>query len=113
MRTPAGTECLFYYQDFHRGRARQECRLIDRTPGGGIYSPDLCTNCRVPRIVNANACPNMILEARVATGFLGFRKRVKITATCTRSLEPVAEPEIGCGLCHQAFPPIIDPEAQT
>ncbi len=113
MRTPAGAECPFYYADFHRGRTLQECRLIERTPDGGTYTPDLCTHCRAPRITSANACPNMILEAHVTSLILGFRKRVKISATCTRSLEAVAEPEIGCGLCHQDFPQIIDPEGKA
>src|SRR5688572_8219728 len=27
MRTPAGKECDFYYEDFHRGRELQECRI--------------------------------------------------------------------------------------
>ena len=30
MRTPAGTECPYYYADYYRGRSKQECRLIDR-----------------------------------------------------------------------------------
>ncbi len=28
MINPAGQECRFYYQDFHRGRSEQECRLV-------------------------------------------------------------------------------------
>ena len=34
MRTPAGSQCPYYFEDFHRGRNRQECRLIDQTPRG-------------------------------------------------------------------------------
>jgi hypothetical protein len=104
MRTPAGTECPYYYEDFHRGRSRQECRLIASTPGGGTYAPDLCAKCRVPRIILANACPYMVLEARVVSGLLGLRRRVEITASCTRSGEIVHEPEVGCGQCHLDFP---------
>ncbi|NIM92483.1 MAG: hypothetical protein GTO18_02050 [Anaerolineales bacterium] len=106
MQTPAGTECPYYYADYFRGRNKQTCRLIEQTPNGGMWSPDLCSRCRVPRIVLANACPNMVLEARAKSGFLGIGKNVEITATCTRSLEKVKEPEIGCGLCHEPFPPI-------
>jgi hypothetical protein len=106
MRTPAGTECPFYYQDFHRGRSVQECRLIERTPDGGRYTPDLCARCRIPRIVLANACPNMVLEARARSAFFGLIKRVDVSATCTRSLETVEVPEIGCGQCHLNFPEI-------
>ena len=32
MRTPAGKECRFYYQDYNRGRNVQECRLIKANP---------------------------------------------------------------------------------
>ena len=28
MRTPAGTECKFFYANYFRGRNQQECRLI-------------------------------------------------------------------------------------
>jgi hypothetical protein len=104
MRTPAGTECPYYYADFHRGREKQTCRLIERTPAGGQWTPDLCSRCTVPRITLANACPNMVLEARVKRGFLGFGKGVEVSAHCLRSLQDVAEPEIGCGQCHLDLP---------
>ncbi len=104
MRTPAGSECPYYYEDFHRGRNRQECRLIERTPHGGVYSPDLCMHCRVPRIVLANACPTMVLEARVVSRFFGLRHRVDVSAYCTRTLKAVEVPEIGCGHCHELLP---------
>jgi hypothetical protein len=100
MLTPAGTECPFYYADFHRGREKQACRLIERTPDGGNWTTDLCGRCSVPRIMLANACPNMVLEARVKSGFLGLGRGVEVSAHCLRSLQEVAEPEIGCGQCH-------------
>jgi hypothetical protein len=112
MRTPAGTECPFYYEDFHRGRDHQECRLIERTPGGGKYTPELCARCRVPRILQANACEHMVLEARVSAGFLGFRRRVELSAFCTRSMQDVEVPEVGCPMCHVDLPYItLPPEA--
>ena len=104
MRTPAGSECPYYYQDFHRGHNRQECRLIDATPDGGTYTPDLCTNCPVPRIVLANACPNMILEGRVKSLLLGLRKNVDVSVFCRRTERTGFQPEIGCGECHLEFP---------
>jgi len=113
MITPAGTECPYYYQDFHRGRARQECRLIDKNPAGGRYSPDLCGRCDVPRIVLANACKNMVLEAQVSRRLLGLGRKVKVSAYCTRSLKSVDEPEIGCGQCHLEFPAFtVAPDAE-
>jgi hypothetical protein len=100
MRTPVGTECSFYYADFHRGRQRQECRLVGRSPRGGQWAPDLCARCRVPGIRQANACPTLVLEAQVQPGVLGLGRGIRIRARCTKSGGPVAEPEIGCGLCH-------------
>jgi hypothetical protein len=113
MITPAGSDCPFYYQDFHRGRNRQECRLIEKTPDGGRYTPDLCSRCPVPRIVLANACKHMVLEARASRGILGLGRRVNVTAYCTRSHEDVKEPEIGCGQCHLDFPTFeISPDSE-
>ena len=113
MITPAGTECPHYYEDFHRGRARQECRLIERTPNGGTYTPDLCSGCRVPAIARANACTNLVLEGRVTSKWLGLRRSVDVSAFCVKSGETVAEPEIGCGLCHEEFTQIsLSPEEE-
>jgi hypothetical protein len=109
LRTPAGTECPFYYADFHRGQNRQECRLIDRNPNGGTWSPDLCVKCSIPRILRSNGCPNLVLEARAQKGLLGMGRRVEIRASCTQSGGPVTEPEVGCGQCH--VPPTFPPQA--
>ena len=109
MRTPAGSECPFYYADFHRGRQRQECRLVARTDGGGRWTPDLCARCRVPSIQLANACPNLVLEARAQAGLLGLGRGVRVSATCTKSGGIVAAPEVGCGLCHTL--PTLGPES--
>ena len=110
MRTPAGTECPFYFEDFHRGRERQECRLIDRTPHSGQWEPSLCQKCPVPGIVRANACPHMVLELRVKSRLLGLGKQLEVSAMCTRSLEDVEEPHIGCGSCHIDIPEIEMPD---
>lgn len=103
MRTPAGTECPFYYEDFFRGLQKQECRLL---PPAALHawSPDLCARCRVPRIVLANACPHLVLEGRVVSGPLGIGRHMQITASCTQTLTAVSEPEIGCGHCHEFNP---------
>jgi hypothetical protein len=109
MRTPAGSECPYYFEDFQRGRQRQECRLIAQNPNSRPWKPELCRTCRVPRIVMANACPHLVLRARVDAGFLGLAPRVTVEADCLLSLTSVAEPEIGCGRCHEAFEPPVAP----
>lgn len=100
MRTPAGFECEFYHADYFRGRSVQECRLIGRNPRSPKWSPGLCAGCPVPRILQANACPHLVLEAAVARSFFGLRQTVQVGARCTRSRQNVARPEVGCGQCH-------------
>jgi hypothetical protein len=100
MRTPAGTECKFYYEDFNRGREVQECRLIDRNPASESWSADLCRSCPVPAILRANACPNMVLDARVRRRWL-FIRQVEISAYCRLVEQQVSEPMVGCGHCHE------------
>jgi hypothetical protein len=100
VRTPFGQECRYYYADFHRGRTTQECRLVDQSPSRAAWFSDLCRDCPVPGILRANGCPHLRLEAQVSRGFLGFGRRVVVTASCTRSGSLVAEPQVGCGQCH-------------
>jgi hypothetical protein len=99
MRTPAGAECRFYYEDFNRGRAIQECRLIARNPASRPWRPRLCKSCPVPAILMANGCPNMALEGSVGSRWL-ILQQVKVSAYCTLADEPVADPMVGCGRCH-------------
>ena len=104
MRTPFGQECRYYYQDFHRGRSQQECRLVEQAPDSETWQPELCRDCPVPGILRANGCPHLRLHGRVVKGFLGFGRRMTVTATCVRSDGPVAEPHVGCGQCHVDSP---------
>lgn len=69
--------------------------------------PDLCARCPVPRVVLANACPHMVLEARARAGILGFGRRVEVTASCTQSLETGFAPEVGCTQCHQDLQDVV------
>ena len=109
MRTPAGTECPHYFEDFARGRQRQECRLIAQDPRSAAWRPEDCRDCRVPRLILANACPQLVLHATIVPGVLGLGRRVDVRAECLLSLGDVAEPEIGCGRCHEAFRPEVGP----
>ena len=105
MRTPAGTECPYYHEDFFRGRSTQECRLIARNPRSGPWHPKLCSRCEVSAIRRANACPEMVLEAQVVRRWLGLVHRVEVYAVCTEYQVEVKNPYVGCGHCH--------PEATT
>lgn len=100
MRTPDGRECRFYYEDFHRGRSIQTCRLLEQTASARLWQPRLCATCPAPAILRANACPNMKLSAQVGRRWLVMRQ-VRVSAFCTLSQAPVAEPMVGCGRCHE------------
>ncbi|MFN2289980.1 MAG: hypothetical protein ACK2UC_02195 [Anaerolineae bacterium] len=101
MITPAGTECRYYYEDYYRGREKQECRLIARNPRSEPWRPELCKACPVPGILRANASPNLVLEARVEKGFLGLRRRVVVDAVCSKHLIEIKDPHVGCRLCNE------------
>jgi len=105
MRTPAGVECRYYYADFHRGRDRQECRLIGQSRDSEPWTPDFCAKCPVPGILRANGCPDMLLEARVVKR-LGLIRRLEVRAYCTYKVCDVPEPMIGCGECHRDRPQV-------
>ena len=101
MRTPAGTECPHYYEDFHRGRNQQECRLILANPESPPWRPSDCFRCPVPSILRANGSPDLILTARVRSGLLGFRRALEVTAWCRRHDRTVKDPYVGCSLCAE------------
>lgn len=91
--------CDFFFEDYFRGREKQECRLLERSRGPhGQWNIGLCRTCPVPKILQANRCPNIVLEARIETRL--FRRRVQVAAFCTHSMREVEQPMIGCGECH-------------
>lgn len=100
MRTPAGKECRYFYGDYYRGRAREECRLLEAAPRPQRWTPDLCFSCPVPDLLRANACEHLILEGNVARPFPFLRRQVTLQAYCRKTLRDVPEPHVGCGECH-------------
>ncbi len=104
MRTPAGKECRFYYQNFHRGRSEQECRLIQNNPRSPAWRPKDCFECPVPDILRANSSPDLVLEGTVKKGLFGVNRHVEVKAFCSRHLVDVEQPEVGCPLCAKERP---------
>jgi hypothetical protein len=104
MRTPYGAECKFYYADFNRGRNLQECRL----PGSDSdrWTPDVCRTCPVPKILQANACNHLTLTGKIERNLfgLGLTRKMTVAASCRKATNPVTEPAIGCGHCHEDLP---------
>lgn len=99
MITPAGRECRYYYEDFHRGRSTQECRLILANPRSPPWRPDVCFHCPVPDIIEAPGAENLALEGTVERRWLGLRQRVVVSAVCTQHLQELPEPHRGCPAC--------------
>lgn len=99
MRTPAGTDCRYYYEDFHRGRETQECRLVKGNPRSPTWSPDMCERCPVPEILRANGSPNMRLELVERRRF-GLFKRLEVEAYCLKHAREIEDPIVGCDACN-------------
>lgn len=99
MKTPAGRECPHFRGDYFRGRNVEECRLLKAS--GENWTGDLCKTCPVPDIARANSCKHMKLNITVARPFTAlFQRRVQVNAYCEKTKRDVAEPQIGCGECH-------------
>ncbi len=96
MKTPAGSECKYFYGDYYRGRNLEECRLL-----GPAWTRGLCATCPIPSVARANACETMRLRAEVVRPLSAlFQKRVKVTAFCEKTGRSGFDPHIGCGDCH-------------
>ncbi|MDP3186174.1 MAG: hypothetical protein Q8M58_12975 [Anaerolineales bacterium] len=106
MRTPAGSECKYFYGDYYRGRQQEECRLL--TAPGAHWTRDLCRTCPIPSITRANACAFMALRAEVTRPVTAaFQRRVQVKAFCEKTRREVSEAHIGCGECHP-LPPVFE-----
>jgi hypothetical protein len=106
MRTPAGTECKYFYGDYYRGRQQEECRLL--AASGDSWTRDLCHTCPVPSITRANACEFMVLHAEVTRPLAtAFQRRVQVRAFCEKTQRAGFDPHIGCGECHP-LPPVFE-----
>lgn len=99
MKTPAGTECAYYYEDFNRGSERQVCR-IPKHPGSLRWVPTDCMRCAVPAILAANSSPHLDLRIRIRRGPLGVGRRVEVEAWCALHGPCVGDPYAGCPECN-------------
>lgn len=99
MKTPYGRECRFFYGDYYRGRNFEECRGLINPQEKQNWDSTLCKDCPVPAIELNNNCPNLVLTAYISKVL--FKKRIKVKASCSKTLLPVKDPNIGCGHCHE------------
>jgi hypothetical protein len=98
LRTPAGTDCPHYYEDFNRGREIQECRLIQRSRTSLPWRPSDCKGCPVPPIRHANPSPDLRLELSIVRRFGLFRSH-RLEAHCLRVGCETPNPIAGCERC--------------
>lgn len=98
MRTPAGSECRHYYEDFNRGRQTQECRLIKQNPSSLPWAPGLCAKCPVPEVLRANGSPDLQLTLTVKKRF-GLLTAMDLRARCRKHGTAVPDPIRGCPAC--------------
>lgn len=104
MRTPAGKECRHYYEDYHRGRALQECRLIHANPASLRWRPSDCQQCPVPDILNANSSPELELTVTVKPRLLGLGRQVEVSASCLKHHIEIQDAFVGCPKCNAERP---------
>lgn len=104
MRTPAGKECRYYYEDFHRGRGVQECRLAQENRESLPWRPNYCGMCPVPDILNANASPDLQLTLTIKPRLLGLGRQLVVAASCMRHRIPIEDAHVGCPRCNQERP---------
>ena len=103
MRTPAGKECDFYYEDFHRGRELQECR-IQKAPQSLPWHPKDCAKCPVPDILRANSSRHLRLELNIQTRMLGMGRKIEVRAWCDKHGTSIENPFTGCPKCNAERP---------
>lgn len=101
MKTPDGRECRYYYQDFHRGRNIQECRLVKENPESERWHPNDCSKCPIPQMLQANACRFLQLKLKIENRFFGLNRRLVVDASCTEHHLHVADPYVGCSHCNE------------
>lgn len=100
MKTPDGRECRHYYQDFHRGREIQECRLVKQNFESEQWHPNDCSKCPVPQILQANACRYLQLKLTISSRLFGLNRKLTVEASCSEHHLNVDDPYIGCGNCN-------------
>lgn len=101
MKTPDGKECRYYYEDFHRGRNRQECRLLLQSQQAAKWRPTDCLKCTVPGILQANASEYLELKATLRQGVMGIGRHIEVHAACRRHKSVIDDPYVGCAECTE------------
>jgi hypothetical protein len=99
VRTPAGTECGFYYEDLHRGATRRECRAVT-APGSLAWRSSDCERCPVPEILHRAGSPDLGVRIAIRALPLGVARIVRAECWCDRHMLDIDEPLEGCPACR-------------
>lgn len=97
-------DCRFFFGDYHRGKNREECRLLDANPNNRIpWRRKHCDSCPVPGILRETNCPSLALEAQLKRRFPWGASwaRVEVTlAVCTEHILELSDPR-HCPRCAE------------
>jgi len=99
MKIPDGRECKFFYADYYRGRNFEECRALSNPEDKKIWNSSFCKDCPLPDYLINNSCENLVYSVFIHK-FL-FKNRIKVKAYCSKVHQPVRDPNVGCGHCHE------------
>lgn len=99
MRTAAGTDCEFYYEDLHRGAERRECRA-PRVRGSLPWRPADCERCVVPEVLLRAGSPDLGVRIAIRALPFGLARSVRVECWCERHMLDVTEPLRGCPACR-------------
>ncbi len=90
--TQGPVNCRYFYGDYHRGRNREECRLLAANPDNERpWRRKLCNSCPVPTLLLESNTPELVLEAEVKRKFLW--EQVEVTfAICQKHLVELSDP---------------------
>lgn len=99
MRTPAGAECGFYYEDLHRGAELRECRAVT-APGSLPWRTSDCARCPVPEILRRAGGPDLSVRITIRSLPFGLARSVYAECWCERHARKIAEPLAGCPACR-------------
>lgn len=99
MRTPAGSECDFYYEDLHRGAEHRECRA--KTASGSLaWRTEDCDRCSVPEILRRAGSPDLGVRIAIRSLPFGLARSVRVECWCDRHTLDITEPLKGCSACR-------------
>lgn len=83
--------CRYFYGDYHRGRNKEECRLIEGNPQNQRpWKRKLCDTCPIPEMLIVSNSRHLLLEAEVQRKML--RDRVVVTlAVCSKHITELGD----------------------